>query len=97
LLIRVAANLTFLKPEFEILASFAHPWLLLEIKKARQNLAFLAFFQSKRLSSGKTLSELHTHYKSPLTRVYEHTGYKQYGKDFTVALKIFDVIYKKQM
>jgi len=30
-------------------------------------------------------------------RVYDHPGYKEYGKNFTVALKIIDVIYKKQM
>ena len=30
-------------------------------------------------------------------RVYVHAGYKEYCKDFTVALKIIDVIYKKQM
>jgi len=63
-------------------------------QKARQN---LAFFQSKRLSSGKTLSKLHIHYKYLLTRVYDHAGYKEYCKDFTVALKIIDGIYKKQM
>jgi len=58
---------------------------------------FLAFFQTKRLSSGKRLSELDIHYKSPLTRVHDHAGYKEYCKDFTVALKIIDVIYKEQM
>jgi len=79
-------------------------WLLLNTfvffgnqKKPGKSWLFLAFFQSKRLSSGKRLSELHIHYKSYLTRVYDHTGYKQYCKDFTVALKIIDVIYKKQM
>ena len=30
-------------------------------------------------------------------RVYDHAGYKDNCKDFTVALKIIDVIYKKQM
>jgi len=45
------ANLAFLKPEFQNL----------EIKKARENLAFSGFFQSERLGSGKTLSELHIH------------------------------------
>ena len=72
------------------------PLDFLEIKKARQNLDLSGFFQSKRLSSDKTLFELHIHYKSPLTRVWEHTGYKEYCKDFTVALKIIHVIYKKQ-
>jgi len=72
-------------------------WLFLQIKKSRQNLAVSGFFQSKRFSSGKTLSELHIHYKSLLTGVYDHAGYKEYCKDFTVALKIITVIYKKQM
>jgi len=30
-------------------------------------------------------------------RVYDHAGYKEYCKGFTVALNIIDVIYKKQM
>jgi len=38
------ANLAFLKPDFEILAFFEHLWLFLEMKKARQNLAFSGFF-----------------------------------------------------
>jgi len=88
--------LAFLKPEFEIMASFEHLWFFGN-QKARQNSAFSGFFQSKRLSSGKTLSELHIHYKSLLTRVCDHAGYKKYCKDFTVALKIGDVIYKKHM
>jgi len=32
-------------------------------KKARQNLAIYGFFQSERLGSGKTFSELHMRYK----------------------------------
>jgi len=71
-----------------------HLWLFLEIKKPDKIWLFLAFFQSKRLSSGKILSELHIHYKSFLTRVYDDAGYKKYCKDFAVALKIIDVIYK---
>jgi len=43
------------------------------------------------------LSELHIHYKSLLTGVYDHTVCKEYCKYFTVALKIFDVFNKKQM
>jgi len=43
------------------------------------------------------LAELQIYYKSLLTRVYDHAGYKEYCKDFTVALKIFDVFYKTQM
>jgi len=66
-------------------------------KKARQNLGCSGFFQSERLGSGKTLSELHIHYKSPLTRVHDHAGCTEYCKDFTVNLKMIDVIGKKQM
>jgi len=95
-LIKVA-NFAFLKPEFEILAPFEHLWLFSVIKKPDKILLFLAFFQSKRLSSGKTLSKPHIRYKSLLMRVYDHAGYKEYRKDFTVALKIIDVIYMKQM
>ena len=43
------------------------------------------------------MSELHIHYKSFLTGVYEHAGCKEYCKDFTVVLKILDVCNKKQM
>jgi len=43
------------------------------------------------------LSELDIHYKSLLTRVYDHAGCKEYCKDFTVALKMLDVFNKKQM
>jgi len=68
----------------------------LKIKNTSQNLTF-SFFQSERLGSGKTLSELHIHYKYLLTRVYDHAGCKEYCKDITVALKIFDVFNKKQM
>jgi len=69
----------------------------LEIKNPEKNLDFSDFFQSKRLISGKTLPELYIHYKSPLTRVYDHAGNKKYCKDFTVVLKVIDDIYKKQM
>jgi len=64
------------------------------IKKARQN---LDVFQSEKLDSGKTLSELHIHCNSLLTRVYDHAGCKEYCRGFTVALKMFDVFNKKQM
>jgi len=43
------------------------------------------------------LSELDLHYKSLLTRVYDHAGCKEYCKDFIVALTIFDVFNKTQM
>jgi len=82
--------LDFLKPDFEILA-------FLEIKKARKILLFLAFFQSDRLRSDKTLSELHIHYKSLVARVYYQAGCTEYCKNFTVALKMIDVIDEKQM
>jgi len=36
-------------------------------KKARKIWLFLAYFQSDWLGSGKTLSELHIHYKSLAT------------------------------
>jgi len=52
------ATLAFLKPDFEILAFFEHLWIFLEIKKS---LTKSGFFQSERLGSGKTLSELHIH------------------------------------
>jgi len=59
------ANLAFLKPDFEILAFFEHLsfGFVGRSKKARQN---LAFFQSERLGSGKTLPKLHIQYKSLL-------------------------------
>jgi len=69
----------------------------LEIKNPEKNLDFSGFFQSKRLISGKALPELYIHYKSPLTRVYDHAWSKKYCKDFTVVLKVIDDIYKKQM
>jgi len=43
------------------------------------------------------LSELHIHYKSLATRVYYHAGCTEYCKNFTAALKMIDVIDKKQM
>jgi len=73
-------------------------WLFLNTfcffgNQKRQN---LAFFQSERLGSGKTLSELHIHYKPLLKRVYNHAGCTKYCKYFTVALKMIDVFDKKQ-
>jgi len=55
------------------------------------------FFSRKELDSDKTLSELHIHYKSFLTRVYDDAGCKEYCEDFTVVLKLVDVFNKKQM
>jgi len=54
-------------------------------------------FVSESLGSGKTLSELHIHYKYLLTTVCDHAGCKEYCKDFTVALKLVNVFNKKQM
>ena len=56
-------------------------------KKARKMWLFLAYFQSHRLGSGKTLSELHIHYKYLVTRVYYHAGCAEYCQNFTVTLK----------
>jgi len=42
-------------------------------------------------------SELHIHCKSLLARVYDHAGCKEYWKDFSVALKMFNLVNKKQM
>jgi len=88
--------LASLKPDFEILA-FLTPLAFFGNTKAGKIWLFLAYFQSDRLGSGKTLSELHTHSKSLATRVYYHAGCTEYCKNFTVALKIIDVIDKKEM
>jgi len=55
-------NLTFLKPDFEILA-FLTPLAFLGNKKSQTK---SGFFHSERLGSGETFSELHIHYKSLL-------------------------------
>jgi len=67
-----------LKPDFEILAFFERLWLFWKSKKARKNLAFSGFLSVGRLGSGKTLSELHIHYKSLLKRVYNHAECAEY-------------------
>jgi len=74
---------------------FLTPLTFLEIKKVRKIWLFLAYFQSDRLGSGKTLSELHLHYKSLATRVYYHAGCTEYCKNFTFSLKLIHVIDKK--
>jgi len=76
---------------------FLTPLAFLEIKKLEKSGFFLAYFQSDRLGSGKTLSELLIHYKSLATKVYYHAGCTEYCKNFTVALKMIDVIDKKQI
>ena len=87
------ANLVFLKPEFEIMA-FLTSLAFFGNTKARQN---LASFCRKGLALEKTLYELHIHYKFILKRVYNHAGCAEYWKNFTVAVKMFDVIDKEQM
>jgi len=62
------------------------------MKNARKFCLFQAYFQSDRLGSGKTLPELHIHYKFLATRVYCHAGCTKYCENFTVALKmIYDI------
>ena len=71
---------------------FEHLWLFWEMKNARKFCLFQAYFQSDRLGSGKTLPELHIHYKFLATRVYCHAGCTKYCENFTVALKmIYDI------
>jgi len=68
-----------LKQNFEILAFFERLWLFMKIKKSQTKSGFFSgFFQSERLGSGKTLSELHIHYKSFLKRVYNHAECAEY-------------------
>jgi len=90
------ATLAVSKPDFEILA-FLTSLAFFGNKKARRNRDFSGFFQPERLGSGKILSELRFHYISLLKRVYDHVGRTKFCKDFTVALKVIDVIYRKQM
>jgi len=66
-------------------------------KNIRKIWLFLAYFHADRLGSGKTLSELHIHYKSLATRVDYHAGSTEYCKIFSVAQKMIYVIHKKQM
>jgi len=40
---------------------------------------------------------MHIHYKPLMTRVCDHARYKEYCKDFSVALKMFSLVNKKQM
>jgi len=59
--------LAFLKPYHEILAFF-NTFGFFGNKKAGKIWLYLAYFQSDRLGSGKTLCEPHIHYKSlPIT------------------------------
>jgi len=73
------ANLAFLNPDFQFLAFFERLCFFLEIKKTQtKSVFFLAFFQSEGLGSGKTLSELHIHYKFILKRVCNRAGCTKY-------------------
>jgi len=51
-------------------------------------------FQSERLDSGKTLSELHIHYKYLLKRVYNHAGCTKYLREKKILLKSGTVLYR---
>ena len=95
--LRTLANLTFFEARSWNSGFFWTPLDFLEIRKPRKIWLFLAYFQSDKLGSGKTLSELHIHCKSLVTRVYYHAGCKEYCKNFTVALKMIGVIDEKQM
>jgi len=75
--------LTFSKPDFKILFFKA--------------LTFFRIFLVERLDSDKALPELYIHYKSLLTRVYDHAKCKEYCKDFTVVLKVLDIFNKKKV
>jgi len=77
-------------------------WLFwIQILKFWLFLTPLPFLGNKKnriiwLGSGKTLSELHIHYKYLATRVYYHAGCTENCKYFIAALKMIDVIDKKQ-
>jgi len=89
--------LPFLDPDFANLTFLNTPLAFFGNQKKPDTLwLFLDFFQSKRFGSGKTLSELHFHYESLLKGVYNHAGCTEYCKDFTVALKMINVIGKKK-
>ena len=75
--------MTFSKPDFKILFFKA--------------LTFFRIFLVERLDSDKALPELYIHYKSLLTRVYDHAKCKEYCKDFTVVLKVLDIFNKKKV
>jgi len=89
-------NLACLKSDFKIWLFSTH-LAFFDVLIFTKSQTKCVFFQSERLGSGKTLFELHVRYKSLLTRVYDYAGCKEYCKDFTIALKMFDVFKKKQM
>ena len=87
----------FLDPDFANLTFLNTPLAFFGNQKKPDTLwLFLDFFQSKRFGSGKTLSELHIHYESLMKGVYNHAGCTEYCKNFTVALKMINVIGKKK-
>ena len=97
-IIRQGCQFGFFESRFSIFGFFWTPLFFLEIKKTQtKSVFFLAFFQSEGLGSGKTLSELHIHYKFILKRVCNRAGCTKYWKDFTVALKMIEFIDKKQI
>jgi len=79
------ASLAFLnfESDFQNLASVTHMGFFGNQKNPDH---IWLLFQSQRLGSGRTLSELHIYYKYLVTRVYDHAGCKEYCKYFTVAL-----------
>jgi len=97
-LIRVA-NWILLKPDFDFFF-FQCTWLFY--------LRLLVFFQSEKLGSGKTLSELHITYSlqifsdtslwlsSYMVQRISYCSLKMF-EDFTVGLKMSDVFHMKKM
>jgi len=70
-------------------------WLL-KIKKKPDKIWLL--FSQKGLGLAKnSLSYIHYSLQILLARVYDHAGFKEYCKDFAVAIKMLDVFNKKQM
>jgi len=78
----------FFEPKFWNSGFFEHLWFFWK-KKPKKNQTKSGSFQWERLGSGKTMSELHIHYRSLLKRVYDHAGCKEYWKYFnkTVFVK----------
>jgi len=66
-------------------------------EKSQKICLFLAYLQSHRLGSVKTLYELDIHYQPLVTRVYYHARCTEYCKHFSAALKMIYAIDKKQM
>ena len=84
------ANLAFLTPNFEFLDFLTHlAFFENQEYQSKSGFIFYNFFSLKGLASGKTLSELHIHYKSSLMWVYDHSGCKEYCKRFYCCPKTF--------